>query len=259
MSDFLDVLARDAERTIKEGYYTSAIECMHKPRSLKEAIRESNRSPIITEIKRASPTLGIIKESIDVERLALKMVNGGAVAISILTEPKHFMGSLNAFVMVRKRVELPLLMKDVILSRVQIDTASTLGGDVVLLIMALFDRGYGECTLGDMVEYAHSKGIEVLLEAHTEDEFSSCLDTKADLVGINNRDLKTFGVDINTTMRILQKVNPREKVVVSESGIKTPRDIHVLRTSGAQAFLVGTAIMTAEDIEGKVKELVMTR
>lgn len=257
MADFLDILAKNAEKTISEGYYTTQTKHKHKPLSLKKAILAFNHASIITEIKRASPTLGIIREVLDVESIAVKMMNNGAVAISILTEPKHFMGTINRFNKVRKKVEHPLLMKDIILSRSQIDTASIMGADAILLIKALFDRGYCECNVHDMIEHAHSNGIEVLLETHTEDEFSSALETKADLVGINNRDLGTLNVNLNTTHRILQKINPEQKVIVSESGIKNPTDIRLLHSIGVQGFLVGTALMTAKDVSSKIKELVL--
>lgn len=257
MADFLDILARDAMKTIAEGYYTIPIECKRKPLSLKKSVLEFSRAPVIAEIKLASPTLGIIREDADAGRIASSMQDGGAVAISVLTEPKHFMGSLNTFIKVRKKVKLPLLMKDIVLSRAQIDAASAIGADAVLLIKALFDRGCCECDISEIIKYVHSKGIEVLLETHTEDEFQLALNTETDMVGINNRDLRTLEVDINTTRRILQKTDSREKVVVSESGIKTPSDICFLHTFGVQAFLIGGAIMMADDPKKKVEEFVL--
>lgn len=257
MADFLDILARDAKRTIREGYYTIPIECKREPFSLEKSVLEVSRAPVIAEIKLASPTLGILRQDADAERIASSMQAGGAVAISVLTEPKHFTGSVSTFIKVRKKVELPLLMKDIFLSCAQIDAASAIGADAVLLIKALFDRGCCECDISDIIKYTHFKGIEVLLETHTEDEFSSALDTEADMVGINNRDLRTLKVDINTTRRILQKVDSKQKVVVSESGIKTPSDIRFLHQSGAQAFLIGSAIMTADNLEKKVEEFVL--
>jgi indole-3-glycerol phosphate synthase len=256
MADFLDILALDAKKSVMEGYYTVTAEDEHKFVSLKKSIIEFTRAPIITEIKLASPSLGTIREDAVVEDLASEMMAGGAVAISVLTEFKHFMGSLKLFIKVRKRVGLPLLMKDIILARAQIDAAYAIGADTILLIKALFDRGYCECSISNMIEYAHSKGIEVLLETHREDEFSSALETEADLVGINNRDLRTLKVDISTTRRILEKVDPKGRIIVSESGIKNSSDIPILRNAGAQAFLIGSVIMLAEDSKKKVREFV---
>lgn len=257
MADFLDTLVYDAKKTISEGYYTLQSKYQHKTHSLKKSIIELNHIPIIAEIKLASPTLGRIREKIDIEHLASKMQRGGAIGISVLTEPKHFMGSLNALITVRKTVELPLLMKDIILSRVQIDLASVIGADVVLLIKTIFDRGYCEYDIFNMIKYVHSKNMEVLLETHNESEFSSALETEADLVGINNRDLKTLKVDINTTKNILQKIDPKRKVIVSESGIKNISDISFLYKSGARAFLLGSVLMTADNVETKLKEFMM--
>ena len=255
MTDFLDVLAQSAQKTIRDGYYTVALEDQHTPHSLTKAIRECPHAALLTEIKLAAPSLRVIPQETNVERIAVKMRDGGAVAISVLTEPTHFRGSLNTLIKVRKRVDLPLLMKDFILTPAQIDAAVSIGADSVLLINALFDRGYSEYDASELIEYAHAKGLEVLLEAHTEDEFASAVDTECDLVGINNRDLGTLTVDIHMTRRILQNVDPQGKIVVSESGVKTPADIRFLHAAGAQAFLVGSTIMAAEDMEGTVRGL----
>jgi indole-3-glycerol phosphate synthase len=147
-------------------------------------------------------------------------------------------------------------MKDIILSPVQLEAASKLGANVALLIVALFDRGYCEHTIGDMIATAHSKGLEVLLESHTEEEFRSAIRTHADLVGINNRNLATLKVDLGVTKSILKRNSAEGKIVVSESGVSTPADLRFLRECGAQAFLVGSAVMLTDNIEGKIQELV---
>jgi indole-3-glycerol phosphate synthase len=125
-----------------------------------------------------------------------------------------------------------------------------------LLIKALFDRGYCECNLSYMISTAHSKNLEVLLETHTAEEFAVAVTTQADLVGINNRDLATLKVDLGVTKRILEQNNAKGRIVVSESGISTPADVRFLRQCGAQAFLVGSAVMLADNVEEKVMELV---
>ena len=184
------------------------------------------------------------------------MQRGGATALSVLTEPKQFNGSLEALAQARKAVKLPILMKDIILSPIQIQAASKMGANAVLLIKALFDRGYCDRSLDEMIAGAHMLGLEVLLETHTESEFCSAVKTDADLIGINNRNLATLKVDLNVTKKILSKNDPNGKLVVSESGINTPADIRFLRESGARAFLIGSAIMSADNIEQKVKEFV---
>jgi indole-3-glycerol phosphate synthase len=257
MADFLDVLARDAKETLRKGYYEVSTQPATTHISLKKAI-ESKTVPVITEIKAASPSAGTIRKNLEAAELAKAMEKGGAVGISVLTEPTHFQGSLNSLAEARQAVKLPILMKDIILSRAQIEAASKVGANAVLLIQTLFDRGHCECSVKEMIMEAHSKNLEVLLETHNEDEFRVAVDTDADLVGINNRDLGTLKVDLNVTKRILKNNDTKRKIIVSESGINTPEDIRFLHACGAHAFLIGSAIMRAGNVEEKVKEFVQT-
>lgn len=256
MADFLDVLGRDARQTVNAGYYKDVRETASSSLSMKEALLKCRSAPIIAEIKVVSPSLDMIRKNVDVRKVASAMVRGGAVGISFLTEPKHFGGSLDAFVEVRDQVKLPLLMKDITVRRTQIEAAARIGANAVLLIESLFKRGYCECDVHSMIASAHSRGLEVLLETHTEEQFLSALKTKADMVGINNRNLKNMEVDLEVTKRILTKHQIRERLIVSESGVKSPADIRFLRDCGVHAFLVGASIMRASDIEKKVRELV---
>jgi len=256
MADFLDVLARDANETINSGYYEAVKETATFHISLKKAILETKNAPVITEIKAASPSAGTIRKNVEAGNLAKSMEKGEAVGISVLTEPKHFKGSLHTLAEARKAVIIPILMKDIILSPVQLNAASKAGANVALLIKALFDRGYCECDLHEMIARAHSKGLEVLLETHTAEEFCSAVRCHADLVGINNRNLATLKVDLSVTKRILERNSAEGKIVVSESGINTLGDLRFLRECGAHAFLIGSAVMLADNVENKVKELV---
>ena len=256
MADFLDKLAQTAKATVDSGYYEVLTEAATPRVSLKRAIQEAKNAPVITEIKAASPSAGTIRENIEPSSIAGSMEKGGAVGISVLTEPKHFNGSLRSLVEARRTVKLPLLMKDIILSRVQLEAASKLGANVVLLIQALFDRGYCDFKLDVMIATAHSKGLEVLLETHTAEEFRAAVGTHADLIGINNRNLATLKVDLNVTKQILEQNDTDGKIIVSESGVKSPADLRFLRLYGAQAFLVGSSVMLAGNVEEKVKELV---
>jgi len=256
MADFLDVLAQDAKETIKEGYYEVSTQIPTPAISLKRMILESKNAPIIAEIKAASPSLGIIRSNFSADEIARTMKNSGAIGISVLTEPKHFEGSLAALCEVRGAVNLPILMKDIFISPIQLDAAFKLGANVILLIEALFKRRYFEYDIHEMIAQAHSKNLEVLLETHNQDEFQFAINTEADLIGINNRDLGTLKVDLEVTKRILEKNVPSEKIIVSESGIKTPADLRFLHNCGANAFLIGSSIMMAKDIENKVKEFV---
>jgi indole-3-glycerol phosphate synthase len=261
MLDFLDKLAKDAKETVESGYYEDAYHedirlntasCI----ALKAAILKSAQAAVITEIKAASPSRGTIRTGFNVGEIAQAMARGGAVGISVLTEPKSFQGSLRTLVETRKAVKLPLLMKDIVVSRRQLVAASNIGADAVLLIQSLFNRGYGECGIAEMIAEAHARNLEVLLETHNATEFRLSLDSEADLIGINNRNLGTLKVDLNTTKNILEANAAGGMVVVSESGIESAADIRFLRECGADAFLAGSAVMLADDVEAKVRELV---
>jgi indole-3-glycerol phosphate synthase len=254
MADFLATLAQSAKETIDSGYYETVNETAPFQISLKEAILKTKNAPVITEIKAASPSAGTIRKNVDAGSIAESMEKGGAVGLSVLTEPKHFHGSLRSLIEARRAVKLPILMKDIILSPVQLEAAAKAGANVALLIAALFDRGYCECSIHEMIARAHSEGLEVLLEAHTAEEFRFAVRTHADVVGINNRNLATLKVDLNVTKRILERNSAEGKIVVSESGINTPADLHFLRDCGAHAFLIGSAVMLADNVEEKVKE-----
>jgi indole-3-glycerol phosphate synthase len=259
MPDFLDVLARDAKATIESEYYEHPAKTAGVRTSLREAIQRSQLFPVIAEVKGASPSAGVIKKNLDPEKTALAMARGGAVGISVLTEPKHFKGSLSNLAKVRKAVMLPVLMKDIIVSPLQLDAAAGIGADVVLLIQAVFDRGYGKVGVDEMIAEAHLRGLEVLLEVRDGDEFHRAVTSDADLLGINNRNLATLRVDLDTTRRVLEKNQVTSKLVVSESGICTPDDVRFLSACGANAFLIGSASMSADDAESKVREFTMAK
>lgn len=256
MADFIDALVNNARETIDEGYYDTALRGRRVKVSLREAIVQCKRAAIIAEIKPTSPSLGPLREVTDVRELARAMKRGGCVGISVLTEPKSFHGSLRMFVEAREAMDLPLLMKDIIISPLQIEAAERVGANVILLIKAVYDRKLGEESLEEMMAMAKSMGIEVLLETHTREEFLSALATNADMIGINNRDLTTQRVDLEVTGKILKGIRVKDRVVVSESGISTRDDLRHLQGLGAHAFLVGTLLMKASDVEGKTRELV---
>jgi indole-3-glycerol phosphate synthase len=246
----------DAAKTIDSGYYKAPVSVQQPNISLKKIIQECKTNAVITEIKSASPTLGAIRTQLHQKQIAKAMERGGASGISVLTEPKHFNGSLQTLKETREAVNLPILMKDIILVADQIEVAADLGANAVLLIQGLFDKGCCEMSVKKTIAFAHSQGLEVLLEAHTKAEFLSAVETDADLVGINNRNLETLKIDLNATKEILKNNNNRGKIVVSESGIKTQADLRFLRDCGAKAFLIGSSIMLTENIEEKTKEFV---
>ena len=145
-------------------------------------------------------------------------------------------------------------MKDIMIDKVQIDAAEKIGADYMLLIQSLFDKGYLK-EIDEFVDYAHKKGLNVLLEVHTSQELQNALKTKADLIGINNRNLDTLEIDLKTTENIL-KEHKKNQLIISESGINTPEDIQYLKNCGADAFLIGSSIMKSNNIEDEVKKLV---
>jgi len=258
MNDFLDTLAQDAKATVNSGYYRHLNSSKRTRISMKKAIQLCKTTPIIAEIKGASPSKGIIRQRYGAEKIADAMAKGGAVGISVLTEPKHFNGSLNNIMRVRQAVNLPILMKDIFVSPEQVETAEKVDANTILLIQALFDRGHCEEDVNKMIADAHARNLEVLLETHNLDEFNRALKTNADLIGINNRNLANLKVDLDITKNVLEQSHYKndEKVVVSESGINNISDLCFLRRCGAKAFLIGSAVMLVDDVEAKVREFV---
>jgi len=256
MPDFLDRLAQDAIETIKSGYYEELNTVRYNPQSLVKALKQAAGNPIIAEVKAASPSRGDIKHNLKPRELTNLMIIGGAAGLSVLTEPKHFKGSLSNLIKIREAQSAPILMKDFVLSKVQLKTARRVGASAVLLISTLYSRGYGETELTEMISFAHKEGLEVLLETHTFEEFNAGINMEVDLIGINNRDLKTLRTDLTVTERILRESSLTDVMVVSESGVESADDIRFLRGCGADAYLVGSSIMSSSDPESKVRELV---
>jgi indole-3-glycerol phosphate synthase len=254
LHDFLDILARDAKVTVNNGYYDVERTQSYNGPGLKDSILKCRKNPIIAEIKTASPSKGTIVQDIDVEAVASMMQRGGAAALSVLTEPRHFKGRME-YLVAAGTSGLPRLMKDIIVDPIQVEAATKIGAKAILLICSLFNRGLCETPIDEMIGLAHKGGIEVLLETHTKEEFEQALRTQADLVGINNRDLSSFRTDLQVTRTILDSCDPKDRVVVSESGIESEEHIRFLRGSGARAFLVGSSVMSATDPERKVREL----
>jgi indole-3-glycerol phosphate synthase len=257
MLDYLDILAEDTIQKIKDGYYNVNFKISHSS-SLKNSIQKCKKNPIISEIKFSSPSKGTIINKCNIVNLAKIMEQSGVVGISVLTEKKYFGGDIRFISDIRSKakIKIPILMKDIILDFQQIDAASKIGANVVLLIKTLFDRGYCKESINDFIEYAHSKNLEVLVETHTNEEFQFVLKSDADLIGINNRNLATLKVDFEITKKILKNNTAEDKIIISESGIKKTSDIQLLKSYGANAFLVGTSIMTAKNIEEKIKKMV---
>jgi len=266
-SNFIFTLARSAAQSIAEGYYNDLGEERDtgpEHRSLKGSITGSKRTPLIAEIKFTSPAEGKLRPAGDVKKIARAYERGGVSGISVLTEPKHFDGDIRYLPVVKEAVKVPVLMKDVIIDPVQIDAGARMGADAVLFIAAIFANGLAKLSLEEMFSRAHEKGLEVLYEAHTEKEYMLALESEADVVGINNRNLDDLEVSLATSRLLLAsgrkarerlRRTGRDKPVISESGIKTRLEIDELRALGADGFLIGSAFMKSADLEEKVRSL----
>lgn len=249
-------LADNSFSALDQGAYDLKRSLSHDTISLKRAILLCRRAPLITEIKFSSPSQGKIRDgTLAPHQIATTMVRAGAIGLSVLTQPYLFDGSIDYLAQIRKAVNVPILMKDIIVSRIQIDAGRQVGADCILLIKAIFDHDFAEENLETLMSYAESKGMQVLLEVHSDQEFADVLETKHELIGINNRNLETLEVDINNTRNLLTNHDKNNSLIISESGIKKQEDIKYLRSAGADGFLVGTSIMKANDIAAKVGEL----
>ena len=254
MVNILEKLVNNSKKAIQDGIYDINESLPNSGTDLENIITKSEHATLITEVKFSSPALGNIRKITDPVEIALKMVNGGASALSVLTQPYMFDGSPEFFMKVRKMVKVPMLMKDITIDRVQIDAAKKIGADYFLLIQSIFDNGLVN-DIDDMIDYGHNLGLKVLIEAHTKQEFENSCNTSADIIGINNRNLDTMEIDLNTTKEILHNAK-KTKLVISESGISTSDDIRFLHKCGADAYLVGSSIMKTDDIQQTVQNLV---
>jgi len=254
MQGILKKLFENSQIAIDEGIYDVKENLSKSNTNLIESIKENQHATLITEIKFSSPSLGEIKKISDPVQIAKSMIKGGAKALSILTQPYLFSGSPEFFIKIRKEIDVPLLMKDIIIDKIQIDAAKKIGADYILLIQSLFDQGLVK-EIDELLDYGHKNGLKILLESHTRAEFENSLKTEADVLGINNRNLDTLELDINNTKRIL-KGYKNSKMIISESGIETPKDVNFLHDCGANAFLVGSSIMKSDNIQERVSQLV---
>jgi indole-3-glycerol phosphate synthase len=207
---------------------------------------------LIAEVKKASPSRGVIRTDFDPVEIARIYARNGASAISVLTESKYFKGSLNHLKDIKAALDkrLPLLRKDFIFDPYQIYESRAYGADSLLLIVAILSSW----KLARLISLTRQLGMECLLEVHNEAELEIALKSSARIIGVNNRDLSTFVVDVNTTRR-LRPLIPADKIVVSESGIKYRSDMKKLRKWGVDAVLIGEALMSAPDIAARMKEL----
>lgn len=250
MADILDTFIESAKKSLDEGYYDDVPEAKVQKVSFAGAVRK-NAFTLITEIKHASPAGEYSFDNLNVEKAAMDFRACGSDAISVVVEPKIFKGNI-ANIPIAKKAGLPVLFKDFILGERQMEAAQRSGADAMLLVVKVARRE--GLDLQSMVEMAHSKGLEVLLEAYDETEMKTAMETDADILGINNRDLQTLKVDISRTANILKNMK-LDRPLISESGIKTRADAQFVKNAGAKGILVGTAIWKAPRIEEKIREL----
>ena len=236
---------RSRQKEMKE-----MISSLPPPRNFMDAISQHHPMALIAEIKRASPSLGMIKEDIDLCRIACEYQTGGACAISVLTEAHFFRGDLSYLHRVKEETTLPVLQKDFILDPFQIYEGRVSGADAVLLIASLLDRKQ----LKEFVDLTQKLHMVPLVEIHNEDDLGKTSSLNLPLVGINNRDLRTFEVDLRTTLRLKREIPPETRVI-SESGIKSSEDVRLLRKAGVDGILVGEILMRNPDPASKIREL----
>jgi len=255
----LDRIVADVRRRLDEAPEMPGLESAahaaaetrrkHGLRSLRGAL--SGPGPaVIAECKRGSPSAGLIRADFDPVALARAYTEGGAAAISVVTEPEYFSGDPEWLAVVRRAVDLPVLRKDFLVTRRQMLESAVLGGDAVLLISRILDRE----TLAELLATALELDIEVLLEIFADEDPESAVASGAEIIGVNARDLATFETRLDRVQAMANKL-PADRVRVAESGIRGPRDLRRLHDAGYDAFLVGEHLVRAEDPEAEVRTL----
>ncbi|MFP6796928.1 MAG: indole-3-glycerol phosphate synthase TrpC [Pseudomonadales bacterium] len=243
----LEVEQRKARRT--QEMLREFAESAAPTRGFAQAL--ANESPaVVAEIKKASPSKGVIRENFDPAGIATSYYEGGATCLSVLTDQHFFQGDDEYLIQARDTVPLPILRKDFVVDQYQIFEARVIGADCVLLIAAALDPR----TMSELYEAAISIGLDVLIEIHNAAELDTAIALEPSLIGINNRDLESFETNLDTTLELLDRI-PKTIQVVTESGIQTRSDVERLRRAGVDAFLVGEAFMRAEDPGKQIKTL----
>lgn len=218
-------------------------------RGFRHALVHHRGRTIIAEVKRASPSRGTLRADADAAEMARAYARGGAAAVSILTDEPFFRGGLADLAAARRAVQLPLLRKDFIVDPYQVEEARAAGADAVLVIVAATEPGQRR----ELLEAASSVGLDVLVEVHDEAELTAALEDGADLVGINNRNLRTFVTTLATSERLLPRM-PQGVITVCESGVRSAADMARLEALGARGFLVGEALIEAPDPEARLRD-----
>jgi indole-3-glycerol phosphate synthase len=209
-----------------------------------------NKDAVIAEIKRASPSMGELNMKIIPAKVAADFESMGAACLSVLTDAKYFKGSGAILEMAKKGCGLPVLRKDFIIDEYQIDESVTMGADCILLIVSALEKDL----LKKLYTVAKQRDLDVIVEVHDHNELDAALEIECDIIGINNRNLHTFDVDLNTTVDLIQYIK-NDQLVIAESGIHTGADVKKMNDCGINTFLVGESFMTADDPINKFKEI----
>jgi indole-3-glycerol phosphate synthase len=241
---------REVERLKREGLTMKAGDRLPPARDFKGALSAPDKINLIAEIKFASPSAGVIREDVDPLSVGRMYEEAGATAISLLTDHKFFGGDLKNLPLLKEAISLPVLRKDFILDEIQIEESSRWGADAILLIARILTTEQ----LKRFLELCRTFGMAALTEIHDQDDLEKALECGAEIIGINNRDLDTFEISLNTTLELAPRI-PEGHVKVSESGINRGEDVQPLKQVGVQAILVGTSLMQSHDIGEKVREL----
>ncbi|MCT2538188.1 indole-3-glycerol phosphate synthase TrpC [Aquibacillus koreensis] len=254
MTTILDKILIEKEKEVavlKESYQPSRDGEQVKRPSLYDVFMQSDRMNIIAEIKRASPSKGIINADVNPPEQAKQYESYGAGLISVLTDEPFFKGTMADLQAVHAAVQVPLLNKDFIIDEIQIDRAKDYGASVILLIAAALPKE----RLQALYTYATERGLDVLFEVHDEEEMQVAKDIGANIIGINNRNLKTFEVDLAITERLAKLVDTDKTLVISESGFQTTDDVERIKKSGIRGILVGETMMRSKNLEQTFGEL----
>jgi len=248
----LEVQKQKIELNIDE--LKSICQTMPSSKSLIEKLKSASskdKLALIAEVKKASPSKGLIRKIFSPSEIALAYQNAGASAVSVLTDEKFFQGSIQYLQEVRKIVNLPILRKDFIIDPYQIYQTRAIGADIILLIASALTPE----KLKEFYNLSKETGLEVLLEIHNRQELDLALSIDTEIIGINNRNLETFEVSIQTTLDLVKNINLSNKFIISESGITTHSDIVTLKNNGISGVLIGESFMRQENIENAVQNL----
>ena len=260
--NFLSQIVARKRQVVQRLRANSSVETLHgralevRKNAVTHRLHQTLNAPspalkIIAEFKRASPSVGIIQSDLSPADAARLYEQGGACAVSVLTDEEHFGGSMNDLSAVRSSTHLPVLRKDFIIDEIQIYEAVTAGADAILLIVAALD----DASLGELRKVAEDElGLDALIEVHTSDELRRALNTGAKIIGVNNRDLQTFEVSLSTSERLIAEA-PQDSVMISESGLRDPAQLRRLYALGFRGFLIGEQLMRAKNPETALRDL----